>query len=226
MFRDVENLKTRSPVRIAGVEVGKVDQGRAEGGRRRGRGDDGAARGRAAAPRRRAAQIRSRIFLEGNFFVDIQPGLAVERRARGRLHDADHADGLHGDAAGHPRHARLGRARRPPDLPARVRHRRAPRRRRQGVQPRDPVLPAGLPLRRAHERRAARRGPRPRRAAAPARPAAHLRGAGRQPAGAQGARDGPEHDRRRDREPRTPRSRPPCPRSATRCARAIRRSAS
>ncbi len=24
MFRDVENLKTRSPVRIAGVEVGKV----------------------------------------------------------------------------------------------------------------------------------------------------------------------------------------------------------
>ena len=44
MFRDVESLKPRSPVRIAGVEVGQGHEGRAEGRRRRGRGDDGAAR--------------------------------------------------------------------------------------------------------------------------------------------------------------------------------------
>ena len=40
------------------------------------------------------AQIRPRILLEGNFFVDIQPGLAVRRRARRRLHPGDHADRL------------------------------------------------------------------------------------------------------------------------------------
>ena len=74
-FRSANNLKPKSPVRIAGVEVGKVKkiepipQG------------DGAARvtmeiEKAGLPIHKDAQlkIRPRIFLEGNFFVDIQPG--------------------------------------------------------------------------------------------------------------------------------------------------------
>jgi phospholipid/cholesterol/gamma-HCH transport system substrate-binding protein len=74
MFRDVQNLKTRSPVRIAGVEVGKVTKVEPKDG-------GGAAEvtmelRQDALPLREdaRAQIRSRIFLEGNFFVDIQPG--------------------------------------------------------------------------------------------------------------------------------------------------------
>src|SRR5215210_6921372 len=74
MFRDVESLKPRSPVRIAGVEVGKVTKVQPKDG-------GGAAevtmevRNDALPIRDDArAQIRSRIFLEGNFFVDIQPG--------------------------------------------------------------------------------------------------------------------------------------------------------
>src|ERR671914_59655 len=74
MFRDVENLKPRSPVRIAGVDVGKVTKVEPKDG-------GGAAEvtmelRKDALPLREDArlQIRSRIFLEGNFFIDIQPG--------------------------------------------------------------------------------------------------------------------------------------------------------
>jgi phospholipid/cholesterol/gamma-HCH transport system substrate-binding protein len=74
MFRDVQTLKPRSPVRIAGVEVGKVTKVEPKDG-------GGAAEvtmelREDALPIRddARAQIRSRIFLEGNFFVDIQPG--------------------------------------------------------------------------------------------------------------------------------------------------------
>ena len=74
VFRDVETLKPRSPVRIAGVEVGKVTKIQPKQG-------GGAAEvtmelKNDALPIHRDArlQIRSRIFLEGNFFVDIKPG--------------------------------------------------------------------------------------------------------------------------------------------------------
>src|SRR5215210_1412252 len=74
MFRDVESLKPRSPVRIAGVEVCRVTKVEPKDG-------GGAAEvtmelRQDALPLREdaRAQIRSRIFLEGNFFVDIQPG--------------------------------------------------------------------------------------------------------------------------------------------------------
>ncbi|MEA2409385.1 MAG: phospholipid/cholesterol/gamma-HCH transport system substrate-binding protein [Thermoleophilaceae bacterium] len=74
MFRDAQNLKPRSPVRIAGVEVGKVTKVESKDG-------GGAAEVTMqlrddALPLHDDArlQIRSRIFLEGNFFVDIQPG--------------------------------------------------------------------------------------------------------------------------------------------------------
>jgi phospholipid/cholesterol/gamma-HCH transport system substrate-binding protein len=75
-FNDVNNLKPKSPVRIAGVEVGKVkkvepikDEG------------EGAAMvtmelKEVALPIKEDAElkIRPRIFLEGNFFVDLEPG--------------------------------------------------------------------------------------------------------------------------------------------------------
>ncbi len=76
-FETANNLKPNSPVRIAGVEVGKVkkiepvEQGKGEG----------AAivtmeLKKSALPIHEDAQmkVRPRVFLEGNFFVDIKPG--------------------------------------------------------------------------------------------------------------------------------------------------------
>jgi phospholipid/cholesterol/gamma-HCH transport system substrate-binding protein len=75
VFNNVNNLKPRSPVRIAGVEVGKVKKVEPI------TSGDGAARvvmelKKKALPIHDDAEahVRSRIFLEGNFFVDIQPG--------------------------------------------------------------------------------------------------------------------------------------------------------
>src|SRR5215203_3577031 len=74
-FKSANNLRKASPVRIAGVEVGKVVKVE-----RAHRGDTGAIvtmriqdKGR---PLHEDAQfkIRPRIFLEGNFFVDVTPG--------------------------------------------------------------------------------------------------------------------------------------------------------
>ena len=73
MFRNVQSLKVRSPVRIAGVEVGKVTKVEPKGG---GAADVTMELKDDALPLHEdaRAQIRSRIFLEGNFFIDIQPG--------------------------------------------------------------------------------------------------------------------------------------------------------
>jgi virulence factor Mce-like protein len=74
-FESSNNLKKGSPVRIAGVEVGKVTKVE-----RVGKGDDAAmvtmTVGKAGRPIHEdaRAKIRPRIFLEGNFFVDIEPG--------------------------------------------------------------------------------------------------------------------------------------------------------
>ncbi|HEX5896855.1 MAG TPA: MlaD family protein [Thermoleophilaceae bacterium] len=75
VFNDVNNLKPKSPVRIAGVEVGKVLK------------VEPVSEGKGAAqvtmevddkglPIKKDAElkIRPRIFLEGNFFVDLKPG--------------------------------------------------------------------------------------------------------------------------------------------------------
>jgi phospholipid/cholesterol/gamma-HCH transport system substrate-binding protein len=75
VFNDVNNLKPKSPVRIAGIEVGKVTKVEpVESGK-------GAAQvtmqvDDAGLPIKKDAQlkIRPRIFLEGNFFVDVEPG--------------------------------------------------------------------------------------------------------------------------------------------------------
>ena len=74
-FQSANNLQPRSPVRVAGVDVGKVKKVEAIPG------GSGAARvemeiEKKGLPIHKDAnlKIRPRIFLEGNFFVDVQPG--------------------------------------------------------------------------------------------------------------------------------------------------------
>src|SRR3954449_13600424 len=74
-FANATNVRTNSPVRIAGVEVGKVKKVEAAGS------DSTAATltmeiKDSGLPIHKDAylKIRPRIFLEGNFFVDLSPG--------------------------------------------------------------------------------------------------------------------------------------------------------
>jgi phospholipid/cholesterol/gamma-HCH transport system substrate-binding protein len=76
VFETANNLKPNSPVRIAGVEVGKVKKIEPLTGRQ-----NGAARVEMEVLERglpihedAELKVRPRVFLEGNFFVDIQPG--------------------------------------------------------------------------------------------------------------------------------------------------------
>jgi ABC-type transporter Mla subunit MlaD len=75
VFNDVNNLKPNSPVRIAGVEVGKVLKVEpvSEG---KGAAEVTMQLEEKALPIKEDAEmkIRPRIFLEGNFFVDLEPG--------------------------------------------------------------------------------------------------------------------------------------------------------
>ena len=75
VVRDAQNLKSGAPVRIAGVDVGKVKKIEAA--------EDGKAAATVTMELRDDAlpihedatiDIRSRILLEGNFFVDLKPG--------------------------------------------------------------------------------------------------------------------------------------------------------
>ncbi len=75
VFNNAAVLQTNSPVRIAGVEVGKVAKVKPVGG------DSTAAEvtmkinsNGLPIHRDAALKIRPRIFLEGNFFVDLRPG--------------------------------------------------------------------------------------------------------------------------------------------------------
>jgi phospholipid/cholesterol/gamma-HCH transport system substrate-binding protein len=74
-FESANNLRPASPVRIAGVEVGRVTKVE-----RANKGGEGAIVtmriGKRGRPIHEDAQakIRPRIFLEGNFFVDLEPG--------------------------------------------------------------------------------------------------------------------------------------------------------
>ena len=74
VFRSANSLRPDSPVRIAGVEVGKVKRVEAE------EGTDNAVVTMAISDSGRplhedaTLKIRPRIFLEGNFFVDLRPG--------------------------------------------------------------------------------------------------------------------------------------------------------
>jgi len=81
VFADAANVGLRSPVRIAGVDVGKVTKVEAAG-------EDSTATlvtmelDDEALPIRSDAElkIRPRIFLEGNFFVDLEPGTPEGRQ--------------------------------------------------------------------------------------------------------------------------------------------------
>lgn len=75
VFADAANLQPRSPVRIAGVDVGKVTKIEPLDSERGG-AIVTMELSRRALPIHQDARIkiRSRIFLEGNFFVDLQPG--------------------------------------------------------------------------------------------------------------------------------------------------------
>ena len=82
MFANAANVRQGSPVRIAGVNVGEVKGVRSVG--------DAAEvtitvdeEGRPLHEDAQA-EIRPRIFLEGNFFVDVQPGQPERSRARRR----------------------------------------------------------------------------------------------------------------------------------------------
>src|SRR5262249_53097820 len=86
VFPSAVGIRTNAPVRIAGVEVGKVTK--------IAHAEDGAQAAivtmrlqRKGLPLHRDAtmKIRPRIFLEGNFFVDVQPGSPSSPR----LHDGD-----------------------------------------------------------------------------------------------------------------------------------------
>jgi len=79
VFSDAQNIRANSPVRIAGVDVGKVSEVEhlTDG---EGNGEDAAVItmniDEDAQPIREDAtmQLRPRLFLEGNLFVDVQPG--------------------------------------------------------------------------------------------------------------------------------------------------------
>ena len=84
VFRSGLQLQSRSPVRIAGVNVGHVSQVQ------RGPGSTAIvtmAIDKNALPLHRDAtlKIRPRLFLEGNFFVEVQPGTPTA----GDLHEGD-----------------------------------------------------------------------------------------------------------------------------------------
>ncbi|MEX2194795.1 MAG: MlaD family protein [Thermoleophilaceae bacterium] len=75
VFESANNLAVRSPVRIAGIDVGKVTRVESLG--------DGSGMARVtmelddeALPIKRDAElkVRSRLFLEGNYFVELHPG--------------------------------------------------------------------------------------------------------------------------------------------------------
>ena len=73
VFENANNLKPASPVRIAGVDVGKVNSIEAN--------ENGTATVKMEIKEKglpihedATLKVRPRIFLEGNFFVDIQPG--------------------------------------------------------------------------------------------------------------------------------------------------------
>jgi phospholipid/cholesterol/gamma-HCH transport system substrate-binding protein len=76
VFESSNNLKKGSPVRIAGVEVGKVVKVERAGGQGSTAAKVTMTIGKSGRPIHEdaTAKIRPRIFLEGNFFVDLTPG--------------------------------------------------------------------------------------------------------------------------------------------------------
>jgi ABC-type transporter Mla subunit MlaD len=74
VFQSANNLRRNSPVRIAGVEVGRVKSIKAEEGSTAAVVTMEIKKSGLPIHADATARIRPRIFLEGNFFVDLQPG--------------------------------------------------------------------------------------------------------------------------------------------------------
>jgi virulence factor Mce-like protein len=86
VFPSANDIRTNAPVRIAGVEVGKVTKiAHAEDGKQAAVVTMRLQRKGLPLHRDATMKIRPRIFLEGNFFVDVQPGSA----SAAKLHDGD-----------------------------------------------------------------------------------------------------------------------------------------
>ena len=131
VFTTQTELHIPSPVRIAGVDVGQVT-----GVQRVSSSSDAAVvtmdinRNGLPIHADATAKIRPRIFLEGNFYVDLQPGHARARRRSRRAQTLPAAEHVRaGPARPRALGAQLRRAHEPADAAA------GPRRRRSNGQP-------------------------------------------------------------------------------------------
>ena len=128
-------------------------------------------------------KLRPRLFLEGNYFVDLRPGQPERRRGRGRAHLPDQPDLLLGPARPGADDAPGRRPRRPADVPRPVRQRADQVRRRRGLPRALQELAPRVQVHLAGQRGAARnpaggpagRDPRPRRGGPRARTATRPR---------------------------------------------------
>jgi virulence factor Mce-like protein len=84
-FQSANNLRPNSPVRIAGVEVGKVKAIDAHEGTNAALVTMEIKKSGLPIHQDATAKIRPRIFLEGNFFVDVTPGTSSEEVADGHV---------------------------------------------------------------------------------------------------------------------------------------------
>lgn len=79
VFNDVNRLAVKSPVRIAGVDIGKVTEVESmESGSGKIRVKMEIAEKGLPIKKDAELKVRSRLFLEGNYFVDVQPGTPTE----------------------------------------------------------------------------------------------------------------------------------------------------
>ena len=146
MVRNAQNLAEKSPVRIAGVNVGEVTKVEPVP-------ESSAAemtmtiteQGRPINEDVRI-QLRPRLFLEGNLFVDVRPGSPSAPGAGGRRRDPDPADLELGPARPDPDHA-AGRRARQPAAPAQGAGRRLPALRRRRGPAASSTSPAARPTR-------------------------------------------------------------------------------
>ena len=135
VFNSAQNLRPNSPIRIAGVEVGKVKKVEPLNAE----GEDADATAAGSAPTGAVVTmeidddglpwkddatftLKPRLFLEGNLFVDVKPGSPSAAGRRRRLHLPAGPDREHRPARRGP-HGRLpgGFAEEPAGLPRPVR---------------------------------------------------------------------------------------------------------
>ena len=121
-FTNAVNIAINSPIRIAGINVGKVTDVEPTGDNTTVTFtvDENGRPVREDA----SAQIRPRLFLEGNWFVDLDPGTPEEPRDARRRHDPGEPDRDERPGRRHaPEHPPAAPAGQPPEAVRRPRHR-------------------------------------------------------------------------------------------------------